>query len=249
MLNRVLAEFKLHKSQAQGDIGKITRMNLDKWTDVEARAAFEDAMFRWGRKVIQENDPGALPRFMQHRLGKMLFQFRTFMLGAFFKQTLWHMKMADREALGAVMWSMMTGGVIYTAQTLAQASTRSDREEFLKQKLHPVQMAMNVFQRTGFSSIMPMLLDIPLQVGKSPFTFNGRTTGQNSDPITGNPSASLFTDITGGLSGVVAPLIRGRSPTQGNVANFVRALPFGNHLAIQTPLAALLSGFPEKAEK
>lgn len=249
MLNRVLAEFKTHKTQARGDIGKITRMNLDKWTDVEARAHFEDAMFRWGRKVIQENDPGALPRFMQHRLGKMLFQFRTFMLGAWFKQTLWHAKMADREALGAVMWSMMTGGVIYTAQTLAQASTRSDREEFLKQKLHPVQMAMNVFQRTGFSSIMPMLLDIPLQVGKSPFTFNGRTTGQNSDPITGNPSMSLYGDITGGLSGVVAPLIRGRSPTQGNVSQLVRALPFGNHMAIQTPLSALLSGLPEKAEK
>ena len=248
MLDRVLKEFATHKSQARGDIGKITRMNLDKWTDLEARASFEDAMFRWGRKIIQENDPGALPRFMQHRLGKMLFQFRTFMLGAFFKQTLWHMKMADREALGTVMWSMMTGGVIYTAQTLAQAAVRSDREEFLRERLNPAQMGMNVFQRTGFSSIMPMLLDVPLGIVGAP-RFTGRTTGQDSDPIFGMPTASLYGDITGGLSGVVAPLIKGKAPTQNNVRNLVRALPFGNHMAIQTPLSALLSGLPERPER
>jgi hypothetical protein len=248
MLDRVLKEFATHKSTAMGDIGKITRMNLDKWTDVEARAAFEDAMFRWGRKVIQENDPGALPRFMQHRLGKMLFQFRTFMLGSFFKQTLWHLKMRDREALGNVMWSMMVGGVVYTAQTLAQASTRSDREKFLQERLAPGQMAANVFQRTGFSSIMPLILDIPLGIVAAP-RFTGRTTGQDNDPVFGMPAASLYSDITGGLSGVVAPLIQGKAPSQNAARNLVRALPFGNHMAIQTPLSAILSGLPEKAPR
>lgn len=248
MLDRVLKEFATHKSTATGDIGKITRMNLDKWTDLEARASFEDAMFRWGRKIIQENDPGALPRFMQNRLGKMLFQFRTFMLGSFFKQTLNHMKMADREALGVAMWSMMTGGVIYTAQTLAQAATRSDREAFLEERLNPVQMGMNVFQRTGFSSIMPLVMDIPLGIVGAP-RFTGRTTGQDNDPIFGMPTASLYNDITGGLSGVVAPLIQGKAPTQNAARNLVRALPFGNHMAIQIPLSAILSGLPEKAAR
>ncbi|WP_052120054.1 phage tail tip lysozyme [Inquilinus limosus] len=248
MLNRVLSEFKAHKSQAAGEFGKITRMNLDRWTDLEARAAFEDSVFRWGRRIIQENDPGALPRFMQHRLGKMLFQFRTFMLGAFFKQTLWHMKMRDREALSTLMWSMMIGTVAYTAQTLGQSVGRSDREEFLKERLALGALAPNVFQRTGMSSILPMVMDGAFgMVSKGDTIFSGRTTGQSSDPFLGNPAFSLYGDLSNALGSIVSPIVNGRAPGQNEVRNAFRALPYGNSMFLQAPLSALISGLPERA--
>jgi hypothetical protein len=246
MLNRVLGQYKQYQSKAAGEFGKIRRMNLDKWDDTQARAAFEDAMFRWGRKIIQENDPGALPRFMQHRLGKMLFQFRTFMLGAFFKQTLWHMKMADREALNTLLLSTMLGGVAYTAQTVAQSVGRTDREEFLKERLSIANVAKSAFQRTGVSSIIPAGMDAGwMFTGMGPI-FSGRTTGQGNDPITGNPTMTLLGDLQAGGAGIIKPLLQGRAPTQNEARNAVRAAPFGNHLALQVPLSALIRGLPEK---
>ncbi|WP_026868783.1 phage tail tip lysozyme [Inquilinus limosus] len=249
MLGRVLEQFKANASRASGEFGKVTRLNLDQWEDVEARAAFEGAVFRWARRIVQENDPGALPYWMQNRFMKAAFQFRTFMIGSFFKQTLWHMNMRDREALATAMFTMMLGGTIYAAQTSVQSIGRPDREKYLKERLSEKNIALAAFQRTGMASIIPMLVDTArFSSGFDPM-FSGRTTGLQNDPFFGNPTVALYGDLSSALGSIVQPIFHGRQPSQQEYRQATRALPFGNSMFLTVPLNALISGAPQRAPR
>jgi hypothetical protein len=161
MQDKVFAEIRKHMGETAGERegSKLKRLNLEKW-DAETRGAFEHAIFRWTRKIIQENDLGQTSVMLGHTLGKLFFQFRGFMLGAWTKNTLHNIHMRDWESMSMILATMTFGSLAYVAQTHLQSIGRSDREEWLEKRLSPEKLAASAFQRAGFYSIFPAVRTI-----------------------------------------------------------------------------------------
>ncbi|WP_028714665.1 hypothetical protein [Paracoccus sp. J55] len=124
---RIQAQLQKHVDQTTGLLGrKVSRINIEKWDDLDARNAFVNGVDRWAKRSVQENDPGNMPAFMTKELGKTVFQFRSFMLAAYSKQLLAGIHHRDWETFSAFMSSMLFGGLFYAAQTAVNAQGRAD---------------------------------------------------------------------------------------------------------------------------
>ena len=141
MQKRILDAIKKHSITDEGALTKrkIRRLNADKWDDAEAAETFAYAINRWGRRTIQENDIGEtmfLGGFTDSTLGKIMFQFRGFMMTAYGKHLLHGIKMNDMTAYMGFMSSMVFAGLAYTAQMNAQAilMNKRDRKKFMEKK-------------------------------------------------------------------------------------------------------------------
>ena len=80
----------------------------------ETAAKFGLAMFRYGRRVIQENDIGEtafLRGFYDTNLGKIVFQFRGFITTAYSKHLLHGLRMADFQTTQAFLMSSVFGAL------------------------------------------------------------------------------------------------------------------------------------------
>lgn len=249
VLGRVLGEIRANATTATGELAKITRLNLDRWTDVEARAAFENTAFRWARRIIQENDPGAMHRWSSNRLWKVLFQFRTFMLGAWTKQTLTSLHLRDREAVSAFMLTNFLAGLVYVAKTNLQAVGRSDREEFMERRLAPESVALAAFQNGGASSLIPLMMDSALAMAGQAPVFNFRNTGLPSNALFGNPTMSLLDDASKAGGGWINPLLHGREMSQQEARSLARMAPFSTAMPMVWALNGMVADRPEFAPR
>lgn len=232
---------------------KVNGLNLKNWQDKEAAEAFRNTLFRYTHQIIQKNDIGNLMMWMSHPAAKMLMQFRTFMVGAYAKQTLKSLNMKDGAAFASLMFSMMTAGLSYTVQTQLQSIGRSDREEFLERRLSMDKLGAAAFARAGPVSIIPMLIDTGLlMTGNEGVFSHTRTTGQASNMAFGNPTTGGLDDLTSAsqsaLSGLDA-LFAGGQYSQEEARNLVRILPFGNSLPVVQAMNGLISDLPEFKER
>lgn len=264
MLERITRQIKEHSTTTEGTFNqrKYQLMNYNAWSDLEAREAFIDTLFRASRRMVQENDVGQLASWMSHPMARVLLQFRTFMVGAYSKQLLHNLHMSgalgggfDRQNAAQTFTyfsaSVVMGGLVYAAQSKVQAIGRSDADEWLydeeKGRLSPGKLAAAAVQRAGWSSIIPLVMDTA-NLGKT-FTgdplFDARTTGQPSDAFFGNPTAGLF-DSVAGIGPAVGSMVReGRSPTQGELRKAMGVLPLQNLLGVQQMFNYMISDFDE----
>ncbi|MCP3400404.1 D-alanyl-D-alanine carboxypeptidase family protein [Bradyrhizobium sp. CCGB20] len=251
MLKRITQEVNTHFTKEDGLLfsGKVTRMNLDKWTDLEARAAFENALFRWSRRIIQENDIGNMHRWSSGPLWQMLFQFRTFSINAWNKQFMLNMHMRDMTSFHVMTYSLLAGAAAYAARMQLQAIGRSDKEDFLAKRLSPEKMALGAFQNTGWSSLLPMATDTAAYLtGNSP-VFDARTSGNASDVIFGSPTIGLMDDFAKAAKGVVQPIKDGRQRSQMESRQIARVAPFQNWMPASALLSTMISSQPERPAK
>ena len=142
MYKRILNQIKKHAVTEEGALTKrkIKRINIDNWADQEAADIYAHAINRWGRRTIQENDIGEqmfLGGFTDSTLGKIMFQFRGFMMTAYGKHLLHGLKMNDVQAYKGFVMSTMFAGMAYVAQIQAQAllMTGRERKKFLEKRL------------------------------------------------------------------------------------------------------------------
>ena len=126
---------------------KVKSINMGQWTDEEARDAFIVAVSRWTRRSIQQNDLGNLNRYMTTTMGKMLTQFRTFMLVSHAKQTLHGLKANDVRGYAAMMTSVFFAGASVAQTFLTQF--REDKREFLDERLSMKNIGLSAFQRSS----------------------------------------------------------------------------------------------------
>jgi hypothetical protein len=175
----------------------INSLNLEKW-DPELKSKFQDALWRWTRMMIQENSIGQMSMVTSHPIGRLFFQFRSFMLAAYTKQTLHSIHMRDWAAFSSFTLSMMFGALAYSAQTYLQSIGRPDQQEFLREKLgdddkgsSEKKLAAAAFQRAGAASLMPMAFDQVLWLGGHDPLFAARSSGLPSQGMLSNPTASL----------------------------------------------------------
>ena len=95
------------------------------WTRKFA-STYAHAINRWGRRTIQENDIGEqmfLGGLTDTTTGKILFQFRGFMMTAYGKHLLHGLKMNDVQAYKGFMMSTMFAGMAYVAQIQGSSSS------------------------------------------------------------------------------------------------------------------------------
>lgn len=251
MLGRISGQIKDHFDTVDGMLfgKKVNRMNLDKWVDQEARSHFENGLNRWSRRIIQENDIGAMHRWSSNPLWQMMFQFRNFTITAWAKQFLHNVHMRDMESFNTMWMTMAAASAVYGVQTNLQALGRSDKDKFLEDRLAPSKIALAAFNRAGWSSIMPMGIDTAsMLTGNKPF-FDFRTTGQPTDIMFGNPTMSLIDDVNKASKGLVSPWKDGHERSQQEYRNIARVFPLQNWMPAAGLLSTMIHQAPERAPK
>ncbi|WP_199258670.1 hypothetical protein, partial [Paracoccus binzhouensis] len=123
------------------------------------------------------------------------------------KQLLAGIHHRDWETFSAFMSQMLFGGLFYAAQQVVNSFGMADRDEYLEKRLAPDAIARASFQRAGFSSILPPVIDTAAQVGDYRPVFDFRTSDM-SGAIWGNPTADLLNNARHGLRALIAPAAR-----------------------------------------
>jgi len=238
---------------------KIKAINLAEWdkkpdgtfdaSGAEARDAFTVAIARWTRRSIQQNDVGNLNLYMTSTMGQILTQFRTFMLVSHAKQFLHNIKANDFKAYSAMMYSCTFAGLSYMAQQQANAIGREDKEEFLKERLSVESIAKASFQRSSWAALFPGLIDTGASFFIDDPIFAYRSTGLDTQFITGNPTVQL---VSKGLSSAQAVSRSIVNPdlqfSQGQQRALNTIIPFNNALAIKNALNKLVDMRPETTQ-
>jgi hypothetical protein len=253
MTGRVLEEIKTKAGRVRlgEDISgaNINALNLEKW-DPEVRANFENAIWRWSRHMVQQNDIGQMSMATSHPvIGKLLFQFRSFMFGAYTKQTLHNIHMRDWASFNSFAFSMAFGGVAYAAQTYLQSIGRSNQEEFLREKLGDddkgtmvQKLSAAAFARTGHSSLFPFMFDQGAGImGLDPL-FGGRASGLPTQGLISNPTFGLADSLFNTLKNTVG---NGGDFSQVDARRAASLLLFQNFMPFQWTFNSFIQGLPE----
>lgn len=246
-LKSALGQIKKHATREDGALfsDKLKRLNMDNWDDLDARAAFENALFRWSRKVIQENDYGSMAHWMSDPLVQMITQFRSFVINGFAKQFLHNVHMRDFDTFTMVAASMVAGTAIYAAQEQLKAIGRQDREAHLKKRLSPEKLAWAGFAKSGWASILPDAMATVARPLAIPLP-NVRSSGQASDVWFGNPSTGLFDDVSKAAAGLSQAATGRRGLTKDDLSNTARAFPWGNTIPMVTLMNFLGHGLRDR---
>ena len=228
----------------------LHELNLEEWTDQEAANALIMGINRSARRLVQENSYGTSNPFMHSTAGKFLFQFRSFMMNAFFKQTLHGVAMRDAANTVGLLTTSLLGGMSYTLQTLLNETD----EEKLDKKLAPEKIALAGFNRSGYSSLIPATTDtaIGLLTGGTVggLFAHGRSSGLGTGLIAGNPSVDLADKGAQALAGGPNALLRDDyALSQADVRAMAGVLPYQNALGIRRGISALLEGLPRESSK
>lgn len=247
--DRILNQIRKHATTENGLFGRrVRRINLSEWSDQEAASKFTIALFKWSRRAIQENDIGNLSRWMTTDFGRTIAQFRPFVLNAWSKQFLFNLHMRDWEAATGVAFSVVLGGLAYTAQQFANSVGRPDQDDFLQERLTFDKIAASAFQRSGFGSVAPAIVDSVLPVlGFDPMFRFSRTSQLASDILIGNPTVDLINRAQRGAAGLIAPVVQPDEVfTQSGLRNAYQLLPFSNILGARSIFEAMVEDFPER---
>jgi hypothetical protein len=225
--------------------GKLIKLNLENWSP-ETVTKFGNAMRRWGNSVVQEGGFGSSMHFAETGIGKLLFQFKSFMLSSWTKQVLNNVKHADRVSYMMFFNSMLAGSLSYMAWVGISSVGRDDREKYLERMLATDKIAFGAFQRSSISTIFPGVIDSAAPVlGYDPL-FDTRASGLQSNLITGTPSydyAMRASQLLVDLSAVA----RGEEDlNQQNVRNAISLIPFQNAIGIRNGINAVIGELPRQ---
>jgi hypothetical protein len=239
MTNRILDQIRTNAVTSPSTLfrnRKVRAINLDAWEDVEARDAFVVAISRWTRQAVQQNDVGNLNKYMTTTMGKMVTQFRTFMLVSWSKQFLHNITARDFRAFSAMMGSVFFAGTSYIGQTSLNAQFREDKDKFLEERLSAKEIGKAAFQRSSWASLFPAMLDTGAAfVTEDPIFAYGRTTGLATNIFTGIPVVDLgqkaFETITGASRAIINPEYqwsRGQQRALNSIAPLQNAIVIRN---------------------
>jgi len=235
---------------------KLREINLQNW-DPKARDVLGIAVARWTRRAIQQNDLGNLAKFMTQEYGKILVQFRTFMMVSHAKQLLHNIKMRDMRAFQAMMYSSISAGLAYTAQQQIQMIGLSEKEkkERREERLSASAIAKATFARSSYAAFIPGTLDTALDFYGPNDYFDGfgsyRSSGLESNFLTGNPSYQIVFGASGIESSLKsisrATLNPNIQMTQGRARSLLTALPFSNAIGVQNALRIATEDLPTES--
>jgi len=211
-------------------------------------------MSRHLKRVIQEANYGEMVAIgADSSTGKLLLQFRNFMLNAYGKQLVHGLHMKDFTAFSAAMSSAFLASLVYVSQTYIQSIGKGkiQKEDFLNKQLDPTNIGKAAFQRSTYSTLFPTLIDTGAYLSGFNPLFNYRTTGLDINIITGNPTYSLFTNATNAVRNTGKAVFDDQYDFSKSDANrWLRILPYQNMLGIKNITQYLIdrSDLPEKSK-
>jgi hypothetical protein len=212
--------------------GKVRKLNLDQW-DEGTRNKFGNALRRWNDTIIQENGFGALPFTAHTTTGKVLLQFKSFMLAAWGKQMVNNVKHKDATAFMASVGSLMFGTLSYLAYVGASGAGRPDSDQYYKKMLTTEAISLGAIQKTGWSSILPGIVDLPASFGVYDPLFNVRNSGLDSNFLTGSATYDLLVNGVGKAGSEIVEAVRDQEFTQNTARALTDITPFKNALGLR----------------
>lgn len=235
MMDRIADQMRAHASTEGGSFSpgtKIKLLNLEQWTDIEARDVFEKAIFRAGRQIVQENDIGMQAMWMSKPLAMLILQFRTFTMGAHANILIHNIHQVfggGFDARRAMATSQMAiasafmGGLGYNLQQIMKnAGDEERRGEAINKAFDPLHFAKSGVARASWSGIAPMVIDTagvgaPLTAalsGHPQHLFDEFKGQSNPSSLLKNPTMGLADDLKYIATKTAEMARQGRKPSQ-----------------------------------
>ncbi len=226
--------------------GHVVEFDWRKWhaQDPDAVDLFRNVMFRQVNRAVQEPSIGETAFFMHSTVGKMLTQFRAFMLTAWAKQTLHGFNHFDQRTVAQWGYGTFTAGLAYSMQQ-AINSVEADDEQFEK-RLDPAFIAASAFARSAQSSLVPGVISTGAYVfGMSdPFTF-ARASGSPMDFVEGSPTVQTGRRLFA-LMKIMGEATLGDGPTKGSARQALGLVP--NLTLIRNIVSGMTADLPTQQE-
>jgi len=221
-------------------------------TDQEAVSSLISGIQKFTESTIQRTYIGDLPLWMSSELGKLMGQFRTYVMTSWNRQLMPGMQRLGHGDFTVVRdWSalMLFGGLTYTLQTYLK--TIGDPEK-RKEYLEPMEIAKGAFARAGVSGVIPGAVDTGGYLfGADPLFRNVRSSGLASQFLTGSPTFQGFDLLTRSIRGVNSSIFREDTDlSEKDLKSIKRLLPFSNVPVISQSLDYGIEnvGLPEKSK-
>lgn len=245
--------FRNLMAHSEFDGKKIVGSNPDKW-DPEAVSKYRTFLGRYTDRLVQQNDHGALSKWMSQPVAGMFVQFRSFVLGAWDKSTLWafhHGAFSDPRMMTMLLGELAAGVATYVVRNSHLLATEDGREKFDEMLRDPAKLMANGWARTASASILPALLDTGLSfTAAGPQFGQARASGSAHEALLGTPVVDQVDSIKQFVRGAQRSFLDDREMSQNEIKAGVRGLvPMGNFLPFTAALGALIQDRPEKATK
>lgn len=199
-IDAVFKDMRTYMNTNNPKDSKLEGIEWERWEkeSPDTYMTFRMAIWRESRRIAQESTIGETMPLMHSQLGKVMLQFRGFMLVGHAKNMLNALHHRDTEAATVFLASMLGTSLAYIAQT---SINYAGDEEKLKEKLAVDRIALAAFQRTGFSTLIPAVTDFGMQAAGHKGIFrDGRVSGQATALVTGNPTYDLVVNKAGGTA-------------------------------------------------
>lgn len=247
MQGRVFASIRESRTSVDNDMGtgQLPRLNLENWADKEAAANFQMSLNRWAEYAVLNNDPGAMHRVIGSTMGKVILQFRSFVMGSWGRHLLHNLQMRDFETAHTFLLMGLGGVLTHVAYSHLRYAGDPKREEKLDKALSTQGILAGGFQRTSASSFMPMLFDTALDSFGDP-VFGYRMSDQPANALLGNPTYGLLDTAMKGVGSIASASSSTNDFTQKDAQNVAKAFPFSNWLPLVAAMNQGIKGLPEK---
>jgi len=246
MAARVFDHLKTKTTLADGR--QLHQLRLEEWDPTVANA-FVLGLTRMTKRVVQESSYGGTMEWMHTSpLAKLMLQFRSFSVNAVYKQTMQGVAQRDIRSFMSFQLTMLFGGLAYVAQTLANESD----PERLEKLLSTGKIAAAAFNKSGYSSLIPMFVDSTVRLasaGTHPGVFShARSTGLGTGVFAGNPTIDLINKATRGSAAVPNAALRDDYDfSQADARALFGTIPFQNALGIRRALNAFIQRLPRES--
>jgi len=236
-LQRVLKEMKKRVTLEPGKFGKykLTQLNTDSWNLQEA-AVFKEAVYRFTRKAIQETDPGMLNNWLSAPLGRIIFQFRSFMLGSYDAQLLSNMNAfqqgAHKRSMAYFSASLLSGSLMHAVRVGANAAGMAPEHQrkYLDRMLEPKKIAGAAFSRVAWSTFLPDIGDTAAFMLGQDTLFGFAKSANEANSFVANPSTDLAAKSLKAVRGLSQSILEDRPMAKSELRNFTGITPLQNAL-------------------
>ncbi|GAA0687699.1 hypothetical protein ISN75_14160 [Dyella marensis] len=219
------------------------------WTPDE-RASYSAYMWRVTRRAVTEGDVSDTAQIMHSSIGKIFWQFRSFMTSSYERSLLNGLHMHDWQT--AKMWvgSTFFAGIGMAARNYVNTVGDPEMREKL---LDPGELGKQAFQQAAYSSILPMMVDTvardlhvrQLLGGEDRGFFDhGRGTGLDTG-VAGIPTLSTAQSLYA-LAGLPGKIANG-SVTKKDVKDVFKLVWFQNMLGVRNGINEFAKQFPDTA--
>ncbi len=231
---------------AERDGKKLVSLGSNKW-DPNAVTEFSHTINRYTDRLVQANDVGGLAKWMSNPVASLFTQFRSFVLGAWSKSTLYAINHMDPRMAVLLVGELAFGTATFALRQAPQLATDEGYDKYFEETLDPANLAKNGFARTATSSILPMLMDSALMwTPVGPQFGSARASGAPQDAIFGAPAGNQIADAAKFAKGAMRSVGEDREMAQSELrAGWNAFVPLGNFI----PFSAIFSHLIEWRDK